>query len=214
MKKEPSIPAAILELIAEKKFEALSVEEKMLVKQFITPAEYDELYEADESIKRYFSATHLPLPPEKIKQHLDQAFHQKHPKPVPILHRQIQIWKVAAGILVLLSGFYLYQKKNSAIIQPMVSIIHDTIYTIQQVESVIHDTTAVYIPSVKNKRNKILASVASTHKSIPDTNRHIPLPANIGIRTLQTGDINKEWSNTGSSMAEDELLYRFRFAKI
>lgn len=220
MKNEIALPEEIIELLGKKKFTSLSAGEQKMVLDVMPEMEYNELHAAQQNVGQYFDTDNGLHPSAKLKQNLDMAFAQKHPKRKSILLQRVELWKVAAVFLLFFSASAFYLKQNSAAKTTAEILVHDTIFADKNIEVIKHiiDTVVEYKYAEANKekvqkRTKITVDITDENR---DTARVWRVRnADIGIRTLQPEDLIKELpNNNGKSMQEDELVRTFGFARI
>ncbi len=219
MNNENLIPDEIINLVNSKTFTNLSAEEKTTVEKFVTAQEYDAMYEACQITKQHFDDGIQPS--YRVKQNLDEAFKQKYQNKKSILLSTIELWKVAAIFLFLFATSLWYFKNNTSLGQSNNLLVHDTILVEKKNNIIQHiiDTVIAYKyvqeTSKKKTQLQIKNIIANSDYRHDTASIKAAKDENIGIRTLQVEDLNKDLpNNNGKSMQEDDLVKRFSFAKI
>jgi hypothetical protein len=221
MKRQELWTEDIIDLISNKNFAQLTAAEREVVTVQLSAQEYEELHEAYVSGKQYFGSGKEQEPPAGVKQKLDKVFLQLHPKPVPLFARPVVLWKAAAVFLLLFGTSFICLKNKLAETKAVELLVHDTVFVEKNIELIrrLTDTVIEYREAVVTKERKRADSrsaIAANYANRQDSNmiRETGNSEDIGIRTLQAGDLSKELNNSGRSMKEDELVRLFSFTKI
>lgn len=220
MKNETALPEEIIELLSKSNFAGLSSGEQQMVRSSMTEMAFNELYAAQYAATQYFEADRKLSPSASLKQNLDIAFRQRHPKRPSVLLQPVALWKVAAVFLLLFSGTALYLNKNNFSNATETVFVHDTIFADKKIEVIRHiiDTVVAYqyAATATGKVQKRVKPALPANEENRDTVRVWKARReDIGIRTLQPEDLIKDLPNrNGKSMQEDELVRTFGFARI
>jgi hypothetical protein len=155
------------QLLLEKKFQALTAEEKYYVTEKIEEAEYDRLHLFLKESKK--SLQNTPAINAALKNNLLIAFrrqhkintHQQQPAIVRLMRHRIPAWQAAAVIALLLSVHFWVQKDPAIIERPEMVYVHST--------DTIYKEVSMPVPTSENPATKPPSriNVKPTSKSSP-----------------------------------------------
>lgn len=213
MKTNPeNIPAHIYDLAERFRFADLGEQDRKNVLEYVDENTYNDLHMAAVAIRQSIVKTPAPGKNQRRQQLLTvfDAHNEKRPVVIPLWKQPVALWKVAAVVVLLLTGWtsvFIGMKKEPE--KNLVASV-DTVYVTKEVPSEpvkIHDT--VYVERYKKNDEK---------KAVPHIN---PVsPANGTMTPVQTDFINAAGVESlnnrpnqpkGNSMKDDTLLKKYSF---
>ncbi|RYZ50137.1 MAG: hypothetical protein EOP49_14680 [Sphingobacteriales bacterium] len=150
---QENTPAYIFDWIEKRSFGTLLPAEQQEVLEHLSESTYKELHGAAIASRRFLRPPVAPRQ-QQIKEQLTARFDMKHkPGIISLLHQPVAFWKVAAILLLMISGGAgLYMMQQEAVPVQLVSTI-DTLYITKETPPVtLYDT--IYITK-ESKRKRI-----------------------------------------------------------
>lgn len=169
-------PDQIWDCLAESSFDSLNEADKRLVLSHMSKDEYEEMRKSMMLLTDLSSRERsLGDGPSGRKSALMSRFDERHSKSQnalmqPRVKIQLQIWRSAAAVLLALSGFLLYERRQLSESPRISASMTDTPASIREtvVTKVIHDTFRMIVsaPSVDKKAFRKVVTAAS---ALPST---------------------------------------------
>lgn len=206
-----NIPSGIFDWIMMYAFDELTATQQAEVLQYLDRETYNDMYA---TVTGMAGLKNIPAANGKMhkKQVLLESYdthHQSKKGFVWFMHTSVALWKAAAIVVLLLSGwvyFYMAGKKENP--DQLVAKV-DTVYVTKEipVEPVkVHDTIYITKYATKNKKDTAFKiQVPVMHNGTLPVNETTP-----GIVPVETLE-NRTNQPKGNSMKDDTLLKKFSF---
>ena len=221
MEESHNIPEQILDWLKNRKFEQLSETEKTTVLQYMTEQNYAAMHIAYQKSSHFYGIDNNLQPAARIKQNLDEAFLKRHKAKPGIFSLQIEIWKAAAVLLIMLGFTLLFSRSGSVIQGKNATVLHDTLYQEKTITNTVYktDTVVKYVTALQktgsNKSNIIIKTTPKNTTNVYASDTDETIVPVTGFRTFNVADLK---SNSiyakGKPMKDDELSRHFAFARI
>lgn len=208
-----NIPAIIYEWLKAASFAELEKAQQEEVVRHMNADEFDELHFTHVSLVKTASST-PSANREKIKMLLLEHFDHKQTRQHKLLflNKPVALWKAAAAVLLLLTGwllFYLAGKKENS---PQLAARTDTVYVIKKIPAEpvkIYDTVYVTKYVQSSKKEDRYKEDASPNGSMNVHDNYEPMHI-VSVRELD----NASNQPKGNSIKDDTLIKKFGFVRM
>lgn len=210
-----SIPNHLFDLLNEKDFEELTLEEQSNVLLHMDKQTYTSMHKAAVAAYAFFEEEEpLILNPNQLQNLLKKAEDKQYNMPTLVWNKPIALWKAAAIFLLLGGGWFIHTLATKNLPHRTSFITQlDTVFVEKEIPGeIIHDT--VYIEyERKQQRNKKHHQLPIEYSSIPKQEVNIPTMSDVNIVGMQEKD---EPANRikGNSIKDDSLINAFGFVSL
>ena len=220
MKKTEDLPEKLLDLLEQKAFKDLTLEEKSFVLNYLSGEDYASLHQAAKASRKHYESDKDIVVSAKVSANIMHGFSSRKNEYKGLQSASIKYWRAAAALLLLVSSVlgYFSLKPNQVKTELVYVPIHDTVFMEKAVQE--KAQLADTLPPVKTKKVKSSIIETGSLASQGEEKRKPQELLNFGlltsdIHTISPSEISDEiikWS--GKTMNEDSLLRYFRFAGI